>query len=125
MHDGEVLDDDASPQHASLQAEVRVVASEVLGERLVEAQFAHCPRRERHEKAVDHVDVLRSSARELAAPSLEALRSGHSADAAPFPPSEAAYAPRTHDSDDRDVRFGQPSPELRDERVIDYLDVLV
>jgi len=110
MDYGQLLDDYPSAQSSSLKAEVDVVAVKVLSERLVESKLAHRPRGKRHEKAVDHIDVLGCPARTLDAPGPGEGRSPYPAEALRFPPREAPDPQRAHDPHHRHVRLGDPAP---------------
>ena len=120
---------------AHLQAEVEVVAVQ-LAERLVEADVADRPRREREDEAVDGVHLARARVRrpllalpgerrEIAAAELavavDERRPGHRA----LPPRDAAHADRADAAHDADLGVAERLAQLRAEAGVVDLGVLV
>jgi hypothetical protein len=121
VHDRHLLGQHALARGPCLRAEVGVVGVEAGVGAGVEAQVAHRPGRERHEEAVDGVD-LRGAVGEVQ----EAAGLDDAAEAlGRVPPRQARDAARTHRADDRDVRVREPPAQEVGEVGAEDLGVLV
>jgi len=121
VHVGHVDADHPAAGRGDAQAEVDVVAVEVVREGLAEAQRPDDPRRDRQQRPVDDLDLVRAG---------RVVRVEHRRRGAPeqlvgrVPPLQR-HAPAAEQPDDADTRLGEQRPRPPQQRVVEQLEILM